>query len=718
MPSLARLPVAPPRVLACLLTGLAALAGLPASEAAAYPRPGRTELVTVGLGGEADSYSHAPDISNDGRFVAFQSDSTNLIPGDTNKQTDVFVRNLATGVTTRASESGDGAQANFNSAAPSISPSGRFVAFSTRASDLLPDDLNGTWDIVVKDLQTGGVRNASVASDGTQADGLSASPAASALDHGIVAFESDATNLVPGDTNGLRDVFVHDLTTGQTRLVSTAADGTQGNAAATQASISADGRLVVFRSGATNLVPGDANAFDDIFVKNLETGAIRIASVSSDGLQANFASGGPKISQDGSTVLFSTAASNLVPADTNGRLQSGTPDVFVHDLATGLTERVSVTSDGVEGNGNSGGTAISPDGRYVTIMSEATNLVSPDGNFRPDLFLHDRVTGTTERISVNADGSEARNGLFGTSSGAASADGGVVAFASDNPGIVPGDTGTGFDSDIFVRRRGPALGISDLRVFREGDEVVIEGTATASGVVAAAVADPPDDGDEAFGADLSRVSVVVRPEREDLLIDIGVTRFPGATPPNLQPTQLGPGGQGHAGVPGVVYAVALRAGGASYEVRATRSDAATGTLGAPVFTLVRCETACLETARLAGGYGATGQEIRVAVPFSALGVSAGATLTQVRTVVGLGDGITGVLHPLDDLPLPDIVVASPSVDVGVGPADGPEGGVEFLPASTLSGGVFGGRLPASSSSRAWARICLMGSCGSASAPVA
>ncbi len=671
-------------------------------------------MVTVAVDGDADSYSHYPDISNDGRFVVFQSDSTDLIPDDTNKQTDVFVRDLEGGTTLRASESASGSEGNFNSAAPSISPSGRFVAFSTRTTDLIPNDINGTWDVLVKDMQTGGIRNASVAADGTQSDGISASPSAAALDNGLAAFESDAANLVPGDTNGARDVFVHDFGTGNAVRASTAADGTQGNAASTQASISEDGRAVAFLSSATNLVPGDTNGYADVFVKNLDTGAIRLVSVSSEGVAANFASGGPRLSQDGSTVLFSTAASNLVPTDANGRIQSGTIDAFVHDLASGVTERVSVNSDGVEGTGISSGQGISPDGRYVTMVSEATNLVFPDGNFRPDLFLHDRLTGITERISVNADGSEARNGLFGTSAGVPNADGSVVAFASDNPNMVPGDTATGFDSDIFVRRRGPALGISEVRASREGNEVVIQGTATASGLLAASALDAAGDGNEALGADLSGVSIVVRPEREDLLIDIDVTGLPGFRPPNLSPTQIGPGLQGSAGIPGLVYAVPLRIGGVSYQVRATRSDVATGTFSAPVFTLVLCDVACLESARLSGGFGTTGDRIRVAVPFSALGISGAATLTQVSALVGLGDGISGALRVLDDMQVPDVAIAPLYVQVGIASADATEEEVTFEPVSALGGGAFSARLaaPGITSARAWARACLDNACGS------
>src|SRR5262249_13443691 len=199
----------------------------------------------------------------------------------------------------------------------------------------------------------------SVASDGTQANDRSGFPALSA-DGRVVAFESLATNLVPRDTNRDWDVFVHDRQTGMTERVSVASDGAQANGPSTWVSLSADGRVVAFRSRASNLVPGDTNGTYDIFVHDRQTGMTERVSVASDGAQANGPSSFLALSADGRVVAFESRANNLVPGDTNGPA-----DVFVHDRQTGVTERVSVASDGTEGDNVSRSPALSADGRFV-----------------------------------------------------------------------------------------------------------------------------------------------------------------------------------------------------------------------------------------------------------------------------------------------------------------------------------------------------------------
>src|SRR6266566_3635770 len=187
----------------------------------------------------------------------------------------------------------------------------------------------------------------SVDSVGTQGNEGSGGPSLSA-DGRSVTFASTATNLVPGDTNGIRDTFVHDLTTGQTVRVSVNSAGTQGNDSSFSPSLSADGQLVAFASDASNLVAGDTNGAEDIFVHNLTTGQTARVSVDSAGTQGNGASFFPVISADGQLVAFESLATNLVPGDTNGGR-----DIFVRDLTTGQTVRVSVDSAGIEGNGDS-----------------------------------------------------------------------------------------------------------------------------------------------------------------------------------------------------------------------------------------------------------------------------------------------------------------------------------------------------------------------------
>ncbi|OLE31388.1 MAG: hypothetical protein AUI36_29710, partial [Cyanobacteria bacterium 13_1_40CM_2_61_4] len=202
-----------------------------------------------------------------------------------------------------------------------------------------------------------------------------------------------ASNLVAGDTNGALDVFVHDRETGETTIASIASDGTQGNGSSSRPSLSADGRFVAFTSSASNLVPGDTNSTDDVFVRDRQTRQTTRVSVASDGTQSNGLSLYQSISADGRFVAFPSAATNLVPGDTNAKA-----DTFVHVRMTGATERVSVASDGTQGNGDSGVPAISADGRFVAFESDATNLVPVDTNSSRDVFV--RATGTPTTTST------------------------------------------------------------------------------------------------------------------------------------------------------------------------------------------------------------------------------------------------------------------------------------------------------------------------------
>jgi len=256
---------------------LALLAGLtPGAVLPAYAAPGDLTRVSVDSNGaQANGGSYRDRISADGRYVAFVSDATNLIPDDTNNAEDVFVKDRQTGATTRVSvASQTGAQANNGSGTPAISGDGRFVAFYSDASNLVSGDTNGIGDIFVHDRQTGVTTRVSVDSSGNEANGQNSDYyLAISGDGRYVAFPSDATNLVSGDTNNVTDIFVHDCQTGQTRRVSVASDGTEANGRSYFGmDISDDGRYVVFSSFATNLVAGDTNGTRDIFVHDLQTG--------------------------------------------------------------------------------------------------------------------------------------------------------------------------------------------------------------------------------------------------------------------------------------------------------------------------------------------------------------------------------------------------------------------------------------------------------------
>ncbi len=345
------------------------------------------------------------------------------------------------GQTTRVSLSSSEAEGNGVSSQPSISADGRFVAFSSQASSLVPGDTNGVGDIFVHDRQTRETERVSVSSTREEANGLSRWPAISG-DGQFVAFYSEASNLVPGDTNGVGDIFVHDRQTGETERVSVSSAGEEASGFSLRPTISGDGRLVAFDSFASNLVPDDTNGVPDIFVRDRVSGVTTRVSVSSAGAQGNGPSFAPSISGDGRYVAFESDASNLVEGATNGRA-----DVFVHDRVTGQTERVSVSFTGDEGQGHSRAPAISEDGRLVAFQSFAPNLVPDDRNRETDIFLRDRNTAETTRVSVSSTGEEANRPSFAPST---SGDGRYVAFESGASNLVP-ETSSG--TDVFVYDR-------------------------------------------------------------------------------------------------------------------------------------------------------------------------------------------------------------------------------------------------------------------------
>ncbi|WP_152811008.1 TolB family protein, partial [Ostreibacterium oceani] len=372
------------------------------------------------------------------RYVAFSSNSTNLVAGDTNGRDDVFVHDTQTGVTTRVSVDSSGTEGDSHSNTPSISADGRYVAFQSNATNLVAGDTNGTTDVFVHDTQTGDTTRVNVDSLGTEGDRDSFSSSISA-DGRYVAFQSFATNLVAGDTNGNADIFVHDTQTGVTTRVSVDSVGTEADSYSQTPSISADGRYVAFTSTATNLVAGDTNGNTDIFVHDTQTGVTTRVNVDSVGTEGDNGSYNPSISADGRYVAFYSSATNLVAGDTNG-----VADIFVHDTQTGNTTRVSVDSVGTEGDGLSQSPSISADGRYVAFTSNATNLVAGDTNGTLDIFVHDTQTGVTTRVSVDSNDIEGDSYSTGPS---ISADGRYVAFESYATNLVAGDTNNA--GDVF-----------------------------------------------------------------------------------------------------------------------------------------------------------------------------------------------------------------------------------------------------------------------------
>jgi len=328
-----------------------------------------TERVSVSSTGEqANQSSRSPAISADGRLVVFASRADNLVDEDNNGAQDIFVHDRLTGITQRVSLRTDGQEANGDSYEPSISQDGRCVAFSSEASNLVDGDTNNRRDIFRHDLETGETILVSVGLDAEPADGDSDAPSISA-DGRYVAFSSEAANLVEDDANWSNDVFRRDLQTGETLLVSFGING-QADGWCYGPSISADGRIVAFSSQADNLVANDANGTTDVFVHECDTGVTTLESVDRTGIgSGNAYSSVPAISPDGHYVVFESDADDLVWGDYNEAT-----DVFLRDRELGATIRVTETSDGVEANGASFSPAISGDGNYVGFTTYASNL--------------------------------------------------------------------------------------------------------------------------------------------------------------------------------------------------------------------------------------------------------------------------------------------------------------------------------------------------------
>jgi Tol biopolymer transport system component len=436
-----------------MVLGTAALAAALAALALIHTGLGqdvRTERASVSsAGAEANGLSLGPAVSADGRYVAFASDSSNLTPGDTLTR-DVFVHGLLTGATEVVSVASDGAQGNGPSFFPAMSGDGRYVVFQSDASNLVAGDTNGATDIFIHDRMTGATTRISVAGGGAQGNNDSLTPSISANGR-YVTFTSVASNLVADDTNSDRDVFVRDLVAGTTELASVASDGTHGNFAsggfgAGPARMSTDGRYVVFGSFASNLVANDTNGFDDIFLRDRVAGTTERVSAATDGTEGNGHSMYGSVSDDGRFVAFFSDANNLVPGDSNGA-----SDVFLRDRTMGVTTRLSVGPGGVQAAGPSRFPVVSADGAVIAFQSDATTFVSGDTNSATDIFLYHMVGEFIDRASVADDGSE---GNAGSTSASLNGDGSGVAFQSNASNLVVNDTNGAMD--IFAR--GKALG--------------------------------------------------------------------------------------------------------------------------------------------------------------------------------------------------------------------------------------------------------------------
>lgn len=379
-------------------------------------------LVPAGL--PVDQISITAGMSGDGRYVGFYSTHTGLVENDINENWDVFVYDQVQRVIRRVSVSSTGEQGDMASFGASLSANGRYVAFTSAADNLVPDDTNVVPDVFVHDTRTSKTTRVSMGSSGEQAD--QARPTAFPLESGshllsmsnngrFVVFRSAASNLVPDDTNNASDFFLRDLLKGTTQRVSVSSSEEQANADSRQPLgtaqwiVSDDGRHVFFNSDATNLVPNDTNGAEDLFVRDTVRGITRRVSVSSEGREANRGVGEQEpvtvyrnvglnlfvtpvnVTQtsysstpDGQWVVFSSAATNLVAGDTNEAT-----DVFLRHIPSGRTTILSVSATGEQGNGASNAPVLSADAGFVAFQSAAENLVSTDANGHEDIFTYE-----------------------------------------------------------------------------------------------------------------------------------------------------------------------------------------------------------------------------------------------------------------------------------------------------------------------------------------
>ena len=430
--------------------GSALLLAAPAQSRPQHP----LECVSVSSTGEsANDGSFYASISADGRYVAFSSLATNLVAGDTNGVIDVFRKDRLTGEVLRASVGAGGVEANGESYThylTAISADGRYVCFASNATNLVPNDTNGREDVFVRDVSAGTTTRVSVGPAGIEADGDSENPSISA-DGNRIVFQSHATNLL-GERTRPNNIYVRDVAAGLTLLASVNSNGEIADGDSSYPAISGDGNVVAFLSSSHNLgggIPPSVIPYA-FFLHDVSTGYTRIGVGSPGVVDGTRFAGYASLSHDGSLVAFASDDPDLVPGDTNGGFDS-----FVLDTTTDALERISTSMTGSPGGSLIDFPKISADGRFVGFESDSPSLVPDDTNGLVDSFLHDRTTGATNRTSVAA------NGVQGTATGPnpsltiardLSADGRFVVFTSSFEGLVSTDHNR--KNDVFVQDRG------------------------------------------------------------------------------------------------------------------------------------------------------------------------------------------------------------------------------------------------------------------------
>jgi hypothetical protein len=650
----------------------------------AYQRPGTRTQVDWAANGQqpASGVAGSTSISHDGRYIAFDSDAADLVAGDNNNASDIFLRDTGTGRTRLVSHTPSGVPG----AGLSSCVTGGTSCYGSPVRLLpsgLPNPDYGAWD-------------PSISGDGR-----------------YVAFTSTDSNLVSGDTNVAMDVFVYDAKTGAVRRASVDSKGNQANGASYLPAMSADGRYVSFTSEATNLVAGDTNAYPDVFVHDLRTGATTLVSVSSSGAQGcqrpacapSTITAPPTpmqstVSRGGRYVAFSSDACGLVAVNNNcGQL----PDTYVRDLVKRTTQLLSASVDGhptlypeVANRGNSGSTlagpsstefyaasrAISDSGQFVVFVSGASNLVPDDPSWNPaelgsglGVFVRDIVHERTYRVDVTSDGEPPMSHYANATtssipmSPSISADGRIVSMycanctalePSANLQVYDRATGEavqvpGFPNGASSANRSATQrwnGDENAEISGDGDYLSYVKYWTRTSAPGLAVLGPANGADvfryrygiplgagelsgrgvlsmaTAAGADLTGATLIDRPSCHDLLVRLDL-----ATMPSFAPA--------------VLYGVDLTIHGTTYELRAAK----TGTDAE--FGLFRQDAggSWTRTATLRGGYGTTGDEVVFAVPSTAIGASGGGRLTGVRAFTAVGGMSTGAARILDQISL-------------------------------------------------------------------
>lgn len=429
-----------------------------AGELAYADSVGVLSITTAGV--TANGASDHPSISADGRYVVFDSDASNLVSGDTNGLKDIFLVDRQSGSIVRISVGASGQEANGASSNPSISASGRHIAFVTTANNLISSETGSQSRVLVYDRATATLTRVSVNNSGTQVAGNSYRPVLS-WDGRYVAFSSMATDLVGGDTNMVLDVFVHDRDpdangsfegNGTTERVSLDTGATQRSIASDYPSISADGRYVAYASGM------------EVYVFDRNTDTSERVSVGLSGAASNGVSTYTSMSADARYVAFVSQATNLVSSDTNAAVA----DVFVADRNTGTIIIGSRSNSGVQVNVASSYPVLSADARYLGFLAASTAFATREisapvyidavssatgggGGSGETTVTHayrrDLVSGTTVRVSASAGGTAAS---ASTGSLALDSDGTYVVFGSTAANIVC-TTDSNSLSDVFIR---------------------------------------------------------------------------------------------------------------------------------------------------------------------------------------------------------------------------------------------------------------------------